>query len=79
MRGIVIKPDGVVPFEAGLADHHRKLMLADLADMGHTIQHVAGPHPVHGGVSHAILLSGPHSADGQARARADAASGKLDL
>lgn len=78
MRAIVIKPDGVVPFDKGLHPDNRKAMLGDLVDMGHTVQHVAAPHPVHGGETHAVLLAGPHSLDGQNARRAAEAAAKPD-
>lgn len=77
MRAIVIKPDGTAVFDAGLHPDHRKLMIADLVEMGHSLTVVDEPHPMHQagqvGASHAILHTGPHSADGQIKARAEAA------
>lgn len=74
--GIVIKPDGTVPFDEGLAEDHRKMMISDLIDMGHTLQHHMRPHPQHGGVSHAVLLTGPHCKAEQDKRRAAEARAK---
>jgi hypothetical protein len=76
MRAIVIKPDGVVPFDEGLHPEHRRLMLGDLVEMGHTLTHYDEPHPLHGGQSHAVLHSGPHSKAEQDARRAEAAKAK---
>lgn len=70
MRLNVIKPDGTVPFGEGLSDENRKLLIGDLVDDGHVVQHVNAPHPLYGGVSHAILLSGPHCKAEQDKRRA---------
>lgn len=76
---IVIKPDGTVPFGEGLSEEHRLAMLGQLTLDGHTVQHFDKPHPIHGGVSHAVLLTGPHSKAGQDKRRAEEAQGALDL
>jgi hypothetical protein len=61
---IVIKADGAVPFDEGLSAEHRREMLGHLIEMGHQVEHHDQPHPLHGGVSHAQLVSGPHAAFG---------------
>lgn len=65
MRGIVIR-QGHAIFDAALHPDHRKLMLGDLVETGHTLTFVDAPHPVHQagevGSSHAVLHSGPHAA-----------------
>jgi hypothetical protein len=65
--GVVIKPGGVVIFDADLSGEHRRTLIGHLIEGtegiegGHTIRHVAGPHPEHGGASHIVLLTGPYS------------------
>lgn len=75
---IVIKPDGVVPFDKGLARVHRDAMLAYLLE-DHTVQHNLAPHPEHGGESHAVLLTGPHCKASQDARRAAEAQPGLNL
>lgn len=56
--GIVIKPDGRVPFDADLDPAHRRAMIGHLIEGGHTISHHVDPAT---GARHVMLLTGPFS------------------
>lgn len=43
-----------VPFEKGVAEHHRQAMIGHLVSTGHTVE------PMEGG--HVRLVAGPHAA-----------------
>lgn len=81
MRAIVIKPDGVAVFDHDLHPDHRRLMVGDLVEMGHTLTLVDAPHPTHqagqpAAASHAILHTGPHCKAEQDKVRAEAAEAR---
>lgn len=46
IAAVVIRKDGTVPFDEHVPDHVREHMIRHLAQMGHTIQDVAGSRNV---------------------------------